>query len=223
MITNRWGGERISLAKDTSVALIQTHLSRYVWSLFFCAGKSVLDVGCGTGYGTWLISTVASDVLGLDCCAEAIQEAKQTFGEPFICTAIEEANLNKQFDVVVCFEVLEHLTNLDIGMECLKQHMKADGVALVSLPLHQPSEFHHKRDFGCEQWKALLEQHFQIVGVHYQFIESNDPLDNNVSIRVAEDAGTDLWYWRRDVGLVFEPEKGIVLFILKKNDKVDIL
>ncbi len=205
---NRWNGERISLGVDTPVELVQTHLSRYVWSLRFCEGKDVLDVGSGTGYGTWLISTRAKTVIGVDQCAEAVAEAQSNFSGHFLCLKMEDVDLEDTCDVVTCFEVLEHLKNLDEGMAKIANFLKAAGVALISLPLHQPSEFHHKRDFGYHQWKALLLQYFDVDDVYYQAIEGT--ASNNVCIQrvgLPED-------WS-EASLKQEPEHGIVIFVCK--------
>ena len=205
---NRWNGERISLGVDTPVELVQTHLSRYVWSMGFCDGKDVLDVGCGTGYGTWLISTRAKTVIGVDQCAEAIAEAQSNFSGTFICSMMEDVEFDNACDVVTCFEVLEHLKNLDAGMANIVKFLKPDGVALISLPLHLPLVFHHYRDFGYQQWKALLLQHFEIHDVYYQAMEDVTP--NNVCIQrvgLPED-------WS-EASLRQEPEHGVVLFVCR--------
>ena len=216
MIHNRWKGERISIANDTRVPLMQTHLSRYVWAMEYCVEKDVLDVGCGTGYGTWLESIVATKALGIDMCAEAIEEAKQTFGGEFFCTTLEGVEIDKQFDVVTCFEVLEHLNNLDVGMEAIARYMKPNGIALISLPLHQPSEFHHRRDFSYQQWKALLSQYFDIKGIYYQ--EWEDDLSNNVCIMrayyIADSVVMEDWH---EAFLRIEPDTGIIIFVCHRK------
>ena len=208
MIGNRWKGERISLGTDTPVPLVQTHLSRYVWSMGFCEGKDVLDVGCGTGYGTWLISTRAKTVIGVDQCAEAIAEAQSNFSGTFICSMMEDVDFENTCDVVTCFEVLEHLKNLDAGMANIVKFLKPNGVALISLPLHLPLVFHHYRDFSYHQWKTLLLQYFEIDDVYYQAMEDVTP--NKVCIQrlgLPED-------WS-GASLKQEPETGVVLFVCK--------
>lgn len=187
MISNRWRGERISIAPDTPVAIIQSHLSRYIWAMHYCVGKDVLDLGCGTGYGTWMLGTVASDIIGIDKCVEAITEAKRDFNGVFFDLSIEDAPQQMSFraDTVVAFEVMEHLDDVDVGMEAIKQLLKPEGMALISIPLHQPSEWHHLRDYGYEDWREIVERHFEIVpnGVYWQPTEETIYWDGNVMIR----------------------------------------
>src|SRR5258708_30443469 len=49
------------------------HKQRYEWALDYCQGKRVLDVACGTAYGsTILAQSGAAHVVGVDMSAEAI-------------------------------------------------------------------------------------------------------------------------------------------------------
>src|SRR5262249_58306391 len=54
------------------------HFHRYLFALEFCRGKDVVDVGCGEGYGTALIGTVASTIVGVDSSSELISHADST-------------------------------------------------------------------------------------------------------------------------------------------------
>lgn len=203
MIENRWNGERISIAPDSPVGLIQCHLSRYVWAMHYCVGKTVLDVGCGTGYGTWLLGTLAEEVTGIDKSAEAVAEARREFGGVFMHMAIEDAPKTWCFDTIVAFEVMEHLDDVDVGMEALKSLLSDSGKVIVSLPLHQPSSWHKFRDYGYAEWHEIVTRHFDIVtdGVFWQPIEETHYWDGNVNIQKMPD----------DI-----QETGIVLFVLEK-------
>jgi protein-L-isoaspartate O-methyltransferase len=46
--------------------VIREHLIRYVMALDSVAGKDVLDVACGSGYGMFLMSYLAKSVSGYD-------------------------------------------------------------------------------------------------------------------------------------------------------------
>lgn len=218
MIDNRWNGERISIAPGSPVGLIQCHLSRYVWAMHYCVGKTVLDVGCGTGYGTWLLGTVAEDIYGIDKSVDAIAEAMRDFNGVFFNTPLEAtpASMSGKFDTVVAFEVMEHLDDVDVGMEAVKSLLKDDGTFVLSLPLHQPSHWHHLRDFGYGEWREIVERHFEIDSVYYQPIENER--GDNVSIRPAgyrvDDKFVEDWH---ECAMKCEPETGIVVFVVKKK------
>jgi len=198
-IQNRWGGERISLANDTPTNIIQVHLSRYVWAMHYCTGKRVLDAGCGIGYGSWLLGTVAAEVVGIDSSDAALAAAKSAFDGLFICLPIEEApaQITTPFETIVAFEVVEHLTDMQQGLTALKSMLAPDGVAVISLPLHHPSEFHHRRDMAYEDWVGVVSEQFVIRDTFWQGLEEYQRQDGNVNIRRLVD-GT--------------PNTGIVIF-----------
>ena len=52
------------------------HKVTYDYSKKYITGKKVLDYGCGSGYGTALISSSCLEVTGVDVSAEAITYAK---------------------------------------------------------------------------------------------------------------------------------------------------
>jgi SAM-dependent methyltransferase len=112
-------GERYipwALSAGRQIAL--PHIARYNWSLRFLWNKSVIDIGCGAGYGSFMISWIAKQVIGVDRSAEAIQAARDSFSAApnlgFIAMDLESATrgaLLHTADVYVAFEVLEHLND----------------------------------------------------------------------------------------------------------------
>ena len=53
------------------------HLHRYMLAAKFAEGKTVLDIACGEGYGTYILSQVAKSVIGVDISKETIAAAKE--------------------------------------------------------------------------------------------------------------------------------------------------
>src|SRR4051812_45301524 len=91
------------------------HYHRYLWALQLCAGKRVVDVACGEGYGAALLATVAESVLGFDIAPEAISHAVSTYSSPHLWFKVADAASlpveDASVDVVVSFETIEHLEN----------------------------------------------------------------------------------------------------------------
>ena len=153
-------GERMEWTDD--VQSVQRHITRYVWTLKWCAGKRVLDAGCGIGYGTALIANVASEAEGIDISQEAANMAVHRYplsnGCIFWHAAIEKFTPYKPFDVVVALEVLEHLDDMDAGMEKLLS--LATEAVLVSLPvLAGANQWHHGRHWTVEDCDAFMARH----------------------------------------------------------------
>src|SRR5258708_39818320 len=70
-------GERFTTLVEGEIR--HEHLHRYFFALQFCAGKSILDIASGEGYGSALLATVASRVTGVDISDEAIGHAKENY------------------------------------------------------------------------------------------------------------------------------------------------
>src|SRR5436190_10605249 len=55
------------------------HWHRYAFARRFVAGKRVLDVACGEGYGSALLAQVAATVTGIDIDAAAVAHARESY------------------------------------------------------------------------------------------------------------------------------------------------
>src|ERR1700756_2849457 len=92
------------------------HWHRYHFAAPFAAGKAVVDVACGEGYGSALLARRATQVTGVDASADAIAAARRRYGGPanlaFVEGRCEWLPLPQaSADLVVSFETLEHLEN----------------------------------------------------------------------------------------------------------------
>ena len=170
-----WNGERLSLERAAGAANLQIHWTRYVWALKYVEGKRHLDIGCGTGYGTWLLSQVTALSVGIDPCAAAIAEAQARYqGANLIyqVVGLEECDRDGDpaFEVVTAFESLEHLADIEGGLDLLCQHLLlSDGVLLGSVPLCAGANpYHHGRGYDAPQWAEVLTRRFAALRWYYQ-------------------------------------------------------
>lgn len=114
------------------------HVARYQLAKQLVKGKSVLDIACGEGYGSWLLKEWgASEVTAVDISTEAIASAKNNFFDPkinFLCGAAENLNLDKKFDVIISLETIEHVNNESEYLETLKNLLDENGALIISCP-----------------------------------------------------------------------------------------
>jgi hypothetical protein len=117
------------------------------------AGRKVLDVACGEGYGSALIARRAAHVTGVDIAPAAIAHARARYATlPNLefraadCAALpfEDAT----FDVVVSFETLEHIAAQDAFLDEMRRVLRPGGFIVLSCP--NKAEYSDKRDHANE-------------------------------------------------------------------------
>jgi ubiquinone/menaquinone biosynthesis C-methylase UbiE len=148
------------------------HMHRYGWVQSLCAGRDVLDIACGEGYGSALLANTAGSVVGVDISNEAVEHARQRYAAQtnlrFVqgsATAIplEDASV----DVAVSFETLEHLAQQEEMLGELRRVLKPSGILVISSPnkkvysdeRNYVNEFHVK-ELYFEELDALLGRFF---------------------------------------------------------------
>lgn len=114
------------------------HVERYRFACQFAAGKSVLDIACGIGYAAPMyLKAGASDYLGVDLNAEVLQAAKDNYSSEKACYLIgdiTEFDCGRQFDLISCFETIEHVPDYRGALTNLFKLVKPGGTLLVSSP-----------------------------------------------------------------------------------------
>lgn len=135
----------------TSVHNVQKHIARYNLALEYCVGKDVIDIACGSGYGTYMLSWVADWVRGYDIDEESIDRARSTYhGKKHSFEVADLSTIDvKPADTVVCFETIEHLKDLENTKQQLLRLAKTGGHLVYSLPLNEQEGFneHHFHTF----------------------------------------------------------------------------
>jgi 2-polyprenyl-3-methyl-5-hydroxy-6-metoxy-1,4-benzoquinol methylase len=150
--------------------------------------KKVLDCGCGTGYSLAFISsdTPNAHYLGIDVdeCAIAYARTKYPGLDLRVMDGMALSFDSSSFDVVLSFEVLEHL-NEDQQRRYISETyrvLKTGGTLVLSTPNkdvfslgHRISlNLYHVRELTLEQLVHLLGEKYQSVDVYGQcFLDSN--------------------------------------------------
>jgi SAM-dependent methyltransferase len=128
------------------------HWHRYAFARRWVAGKRVLDVACGEGYGSALLSQTAGAVVGVDIAESAIEHARTAYAslsnlrfEHGSATALPLPDAS--IDVVVSFETIEHLAGPDQPrmIKEIARVLTADGILLLSAP--NPVEYSLARNY----------------------------------------------------------------------------
>jgi len=172
-------GERV-VPNQVSDDLFNEHISRYVFaSKFINKHHQVLDVGCGTGYGTFELSKVAGEVTGIDISSEAIDYAKSNYAKDnliFVCKDSRNIEKYNEFDIAVSFEVIEHIEFVEEYLSSIKKSLKPEGVFIVSTPnkkmysdsIENYKNPYHVKEYYYDEFKALLSLTFSNVEIYSQ-------------------------------------------------------
>jgi SAM-dependent methyltransferase len=162
-------GERFTA--ECQGEMVYEHWHRYLLAAEHVAGKRVLDIASGEGYGTHLLSRTAASITGVDVSAEAVAHASTKYAEAnleYIAASCTQIPLPDQsFDVIVSFEMIEHITEQDEFLSEVKRLLKSDGMFIVSSPNRveysektgYKNEYHVK-ELDREELKIMLNRHW---------------------------------------------------------------
>jgi SAM-dependent methyltransferase len=138
----------------------------YLHCADICAGRDVLEAGCGEGYGADLIATVARRVMAVDYDAATVAHVRARYPRVQVVTAnltslpVPDATI----DIVVNFQVIEHLWDQPHFItECLRV-LRPGGLLLMSTPNRitftpgsdTPLNPFHTRELNAAELRELL-------------------------------------------------------------------
>jgi SAM-dependent methyltransferase len=157
------------------------HLATYDFAIPFVQDRTVLDFGCGTGYGTHRLAAVCRHITGVDISAEAVE---------FAARAHQADNLEYQqirplpehsapfadasFDAITSFQVIEHIWEVDAYVDELARLLKPGGVAVIATPDRstrlfrgqRPWNLYHVIEYDHAGLRAALERRFPDVELY---------------------------------------------------------
>lgn len=140
------------------------------------ASGSVLDIGSATGTISFYLGSKGLDVDGIELSRHAVKYAnlnKQIFklnNVNFVNSSIENYKANKKYDLITCFEVLEHLKNDKKNLTKINKYMNKNSILAISVPsLNAPlyklgflskfdKEVGHLRRYQMDEIKSLLDR-----------------------------------------------------------------
>lgn len=204
-------GERLIPNKPELRHLYQEHIIRYMFATQFTKSKTVLDAGCGTGYGTFLIlANGAKKVVGVDIEKKAIEYCKSNYNEKnleFVCDDCTKLNVDdSSFDIVVSFEVIEHLLSAESFLSEVKRILKKNGVFIVSTPnkITYPSgNPFHVTEYDKEEFLVLLKKYFLNVQILYQNYPPTIAIHDGKKIELIEQVNGNPTETCDDIALYF--------------------
>lgn len=189
----KFTGERFIPNDDIDIQLSYEHEHRYAYISKLVAGKVVLDIASGEGYGSRTIAESAKEVIGIDIDEEAVKHAATKYAQytnlSFKTGSVTEIPLkDDSVDVVVSFETIEHIAEHEQMLSELKRVVKDDGLVVVSTPDKKiytdesgvVNEFHVKELYKEEFFDLMKSQfnHVELCGQRFITISTILPICN---------------------------------------------
>lgn len=187
-IGKRWlsfmevGGEKYEILGFSAdrMPLIMKHVASYKFFLVHVKNKTVLDVGCGYGYGTFLLSRVCKTVVGIDLSPERIRKAKETYRADNIDFQVMDAMLIEKhfepnnFEVVTAMQFIEHIPEPQNFLDSVKTVLTERGRFILATPnrlfrlgnSNIPWNPEHFQEYDAKSLDQLLSTCFRNINIY---------------------------------------------------------
>ena len=156
------------------------HIASYRLARTYCRDRLVLDLGCGSGYGAASLAEVAESVVAVDVSADAVAFASERYKAPNLSFEKIDALgplpfADAQCDVVLSFQVIEHVSDDAAYIREARRVLKPGGVMIIVtpnrairlLPFQKPWNRWHLREYSMASLRRVVEPWLQVSEAHY--------------------------------------------------------
>jgi ubiquinone/menaquinone biosynthesis C-methylase UbiE len=163
--------ERLDLENsEESDILVSEHRLRYKFISEFLTTEKVLDIACGSGYGSYYLSLNNDlQVTGVDLSSDSISKAKENYQEANlkfqVANALSLPFEDNSFDIVVSLETIEHFNVSDqkLYLAELKRVLTPVGKLWLSTPNAKASKHKnpwHLKELDHDELQDMLMKNF---------------------------------------------------------------
>jgi SAM-dependent methyltransferase len=164
------------LANDPTSELWGEHRARYRFATRWAAGRRVLDVACGSGFGLQMLRQAGGRAVGIDLDARTLVDV-HAHDRAAVLVLADGTRLplsDASIDLITSFETVEHVPDARALVLELRRVLKPGGTLLLSTPnrCFGPPEHHqnpfHIQEFTTDELRSLLCQAFVEVEIYGQ-------------------------------------------------------
>ena len=158
-------GERLHEGVELFGVDLARHRAAYRFATGWAEATTVLDLGCGSGYG-------AAELAKRSPCVVAVDRVAPDPSARRDAACYVRADLGalplvpSSFDLVVSFQVIEHLEDPSDYLAAIADLLRPDGVALLTTPNRITSDGvnpFHVHEYVAEELEGVLRRHFGAV------------------------------------------------------------
>ena len=173
-----WRRLKFSLSPQLS---IYKHIAQRV------VGKRVWEVGFGTGFGTVQLARYANKVYATDIDPNAVEFAREVFPLENVVWMVGDvtiSNPTNKHDVVVCLEVLEHVSKWQSALKNIKERLTREGVLIISGP-NANADLRkndlHEREWTAQEFHEALSKYFTSVELYDYSLKKKQSIDTHAT------------------------------------------
>lgn len=162
--------------------LFARQLAAYQWSIPYVSGRRVLEVGSNRGYGLGILKAHAHHIVGIELSERLARIAHTETGVPVVRANGEQLPfVDNSFDVVVSFQVIEHVWDDRACVAEIARVLAPDGVLIVTTPYRPGRLFEgevprfeeHLREYDSVRYADLMNSAFSDVEVMGLYAEDH--------------------------------------------------
>ena len=154
--------DQLSQNEATGTDTLQLHIQRYRFAKEHLVEGRLLDLACGVGYGTALLSEDPRIrvAVGVDIDNAAIGYAKERYrgqNVTYICSGALDYQPDHQFDNIVSLETIEHVDDPQALFSHLVSLLAPRGRLIASVPVTPSVDAnpHHRSNFSIKKFKGM--------------------------------------------------------------------
>ena len=173
--------DRIDSQDAFDMKTLQLHVERYSFAIRHGKRGDVLDIACGTGYGSYQLlqadKYAQSRVVAVDIDQSAIDYANKRYSNPairFVCADAMKYQDPQGYDTIISLETIEHIQDAGLFVKKLHSLLKKDGILIISAPVTPSTDGnpHHFSDFTVSRFKKLFETSGFIIESEFVQVQS---------------------------------------------------
>jgi ubiquinone/menaquinone biosynthesis C-methylase UbiE len=151
------------------------NLSGYVWAARQIAQLDrlrVLDLACGTGYGSDYLSGKAGRIVGVDCAPAVVARNRARYGQSGASfLAMDGCALgfcDESFDCIMSQDTIEHIMDDHRFIAEAARVLRKSGTLIIFTPhgkgrAFKPEDPYHVREYNQEEFREVLAPYFSII------------------------------------------------------------
>ncbi|HVU85231.1 MAG TPA: class I SAM-dependent methyltransferase [Puia sp.] len=160
--------DELNAADAFDMATLKLHRERYQFAIDHLAPGRILDIACGTGYGSFQMMNAGklsgSYCTAVDISAHAIEYARSRYAHQaieYVCEDCMKFTSSVPFNAIVSLETVEHIKYPDLFVKRLYDLLRPGGLLIISAPVTPSTDGnpHHLSDFSTRSFRKLVAKY----------------------------------------------------------------